>query len=77
MRMIASIAGLDARPVRLSTETEITGPTMTSSRGRQRSARRPKPICATDAAIWKSIVSVPAAASDRPSFGISSGSSGA
>ena len=48
-----------------------------AARGRQRSARWPKPSCDTEFASWKHICSVPAAASDRFSCGISSGSSGA
>ena len=40
-----------ATPMKLSTVTATTGPTITSTRGRHRSARWPKPTCATDAAI--------------------------
>jgi hypothetical protein len=63
--------------MRLRIVTETNGPTRTSTRGRQWSARRPNPSWATEFAIWKHICSVPAAASDKPSCGMSSGKSGA
>ena len=75
--MIASIVLVVASPTRLSTSTAITGPMTTSTRGRHASASRPNPTCDTDAAIWNSIVKVPAAASESPRRGISSGSNGA
>ena len=45
------LSGDRAVPTKLKTDTATTGPTMTSVRGLQRSARWPKPTCATDAAI--------------------------
>ena len=75
--MMPSISGVDARPTKLNTITATSGPTITSMRGRQRSASAPKPSCDTEFAIWKHIASVPAVASDRSSRGISSGSIGA
>ena len=48
-----------------------------SARGCQRSASAPKPSCDTEFDIWNAIASVPAVASDRFRWGISSGSSGA
>jgi len=50
MRITASICGVVATPIKLSTDTEMTGPAITRRRGRQRSASLPNPICATDAA---------------------------
>ena len=76
-RISASMGFEDARPMRLSTATARTGPAITRTRGRHESASRPNPTCDTDAAIWYSIVSVPAAASDKPSRGMRSGRSGA
>ena len=59
-------ASTSRRPTKLRTsDRRRSGPAISSSRGRQRSARCPKPICETDADSWNSIVSVPAAASDR------------
>src|SRR4051812_24061503 len=51
IRTAASSGTVGATPTRLSTDTATTGPAMTSSRGRQRSATCPNPTCATDAAI--------------------------
>jgi hypothetical protein len=77
MRIAAAICIDDAEPTKLRTRTDTIGPAISSSRGLQRSARCPNPICETEADSWKSIVRVPAAASDNPSRGISSGNSGA
>ena len=73
----ASMAVELDQPMALSAITATMGPTVRSTRGRQRSASHPKPSCDTEPATWKSIASVPAAASDRPSRGISRGRSGA
>ena len=64
-------------PTKLRIATDTIGPATSSSRGRHLSARCPNPTWDTDAESWNSIVSVPASANERPSFGISSGSSGA
>jgi hypothetical protein len=77
IRIAAAISTDVEAPTKLRTHTDTIGPVISSSRGRQRSARCPKAICETDAASWNSMVSVPAAASDRPSRGINSGRSGA
>ena len=57
--------------------TAASGPAMTSTRGRQRSASAPNASCDTELAIWKHIARMPATESDRPRWGISSGSIGA
>jgi hypothetical protein len=49
-RMAASTGTDGATPMKLSIVTETTGPAITSSLGRQRSARCPNPICDTDEA---------------------------
>ena len=66
-----------AQPTKLNTVTASSGPAMTNTRGRQRSANAPKPSCETEFASWKHIASVPAEANDRLRCGISSGSIGA
>jgi hypothetical protein len=77
MRTIPNANGVPARPTELSTITERIGPATRSTRGRQRSAIAPNASCETDEASWKHIASVPAIASESPSFGMSSGRRGA
>ena len=60
-RTAASAQTFGARPTSGSIATPTSGPASSSTRGRQRSARWPKPSCETEFASWKHICSVPAA----------------
>lgn len=76
-RITPSISGLAAQPANPRQATATNGPATARTRGRQRSASGPKTSWATEPDSWMDMASAPAPASDRPSFGMKSGSSGA
>jgi len=77
IRIAAAVQTLVARPSKLSTATESSGPAMSSTRGLQRSAIAPNASWETELESCRQVCSRPAVASVSPSRGISTGSNGA